>query len=130
MTGMYCREFLIAYHEQDKEHCKLTWWNFMLNKKFIHVDVYIEIAGGYLLIQPNVMGMGLYEQYFTKKEILTLDKTIFQSYIVKEDQIKIRPKGLITCVSIVKSLLYVKKWWIITPFQLYKYIERQQNVNI
>jgi len=122
---MYCREFLIAYHERDGEYCKLAWWNFMLKKEFTHVDVYIGIAGGYLLIQPNLTGIGLYEHYCTEKEILSLDKTKFQYYIVSEDQIKPRARGLITCVSIVKSLLYVKKWWIITPFQLYKYIERQ-----
>ena len=32
-------------------------------------------------------------------------------------------RGLITCVSVIKAAIGLKRWWIVTPYQLYKYLE-------
>ena len=36
-----------------------------------------------------------------------------------------RPRGLFTCVTAVKHLLGIRAWWIITPHQLYRYLQRR-----
>ena len=118
---MYYRRFIIAYHPADRTR----WWNWMLKKGYGHVEVYTDIAGGFMLLYPNFIGIALYEQYCTEEELLKLDNMVFQEYIVNQrESQKSNLKGIITCVSIVKNLLFINKWWIITPFQLYKYIER------
>ena len=39
-----------------------------------------------------------------------------------------RPNGLgvRSCVSLVKNLLCIRAWWVQTPYQLYRYLERRQ----
>ena len=32
------------------------------------------------------------------------------------------PRGMITCVSVVKAVMNLKAWWILTPQQLYIYL--------
>lgn len=35
-----------------------------------------------------------------------------------------RPRGLLTCVTVVKHLLGIRAWWILTPHQLYRYLQQ------
>ena len=50
-------------------------------------------------------------------------------YHVQEIEFRRRPRmnGLAvrSCVSLVKELLCVRAWWVQTPFQLYRYLERK-----
>jgi hypothetical protein len=32
-------------------------------------------------------------------------------------------RGFISCVSVVKAAIGIKRWWIVTPYQLYKHLE-------
>jgi len=32
-------------------------------------------------------------------------------------------RGLITCVSVIKAAIGLNRWWIVTPYQLYKHLE-------
>ena len=48
-------------------------------------------------------------------------------YIKKQRKDKFRMRGLLTCVSIIKHLLGIRAWWVITPKQLAKHLVRKHN---
>jgi len=48
-------------------------------------------------------------------------------YIRKSRQNKFIMRGILTCVTIMKHLLGIRAWWILTPKQLAKYLERKYN---
>lgn len=43
-------------------------------------------------------------------------------YFSRQRQDKFIFRGLLTCVSMVKHLLGIRAWWVVTPKQLYNYI--------
>ena len=40
------------------------------------------------------------------------------------------PRGIITCVSVVKGVMGQRAWWILTPLQLYYYLLRKGAVSL
>ena len=102
------------------------WFLNHFKKNFSHVVICkrAEISG-------NIIFFNCCSDNFDVKEISKID---FFNFITKKEvttvvsEVKtgpIKAKGLITCVSTAKHFLGIDKPFIITPYQLYKYLEKQ-----
>lgn len=69
-------------------------------------------------------------QHFDKAQIQDLPLWLkYQGYQIAQapinrSDLKIRPFDYWSCVSFIKRVLGIQKWWVITPWQLKKYIYR------
>lgn len=108
---------------------KLIRWAFgRLKKGFAHVSLWIPKKDESGMIEVNCCSNNLFVNEISNSEFvffLALPEITHLKTVQKDDGIK--PKGLITCVSMAKHFLGINKWWIITPWQLYQYIERKNH---
>lgn len=125
------RGLLPADETFDRRSERFLRWLIRLTCRpgFQHCFAYKPIAnppnGLYLLVDPRSNGMNV--MVATVPQILDdgYDGVYYASYEVPDYQRGWRPRGLLTCVSVIKHLLGVRAWWIITPHQLYRHLEKQ-----
>ena len=97
----------------------------LLQKEFSHVTLAKKSDNGYfwVIISPksgNIiidhLPMRDLRYYYPNAVIMP-----FRSVVHKKPQLTL---CLSTCVSVAKAVLGIRKWWIITPYQLYKFIAK------
>lgn len=104
---------------------------------FKHCFVCLETNGGWIIYDPLSFG--------TEVDVLVGIPTaisagidhverfyLSQGYVCVRVGItplerKVLPLTLFTCTEAVKRILGIREWWIITPFQLFKYLRRQEH---
>lgn len=104
---------------------------------FQHCFVCLETAGGWVLYDPlscgteiNVLvgiptgvsdGIDHVERFYRTQE--------YSCVRTKTSSLKRRAlsPALFTCVEAVKRVLGIRAWKVFTPFQLFKYLERQED---
>lgn len=107
---------------------RLRWYHCFLRKDFGHVFAFTEVAGGTLKVDHTIWGTSVVwagsitpEQCFNMAEghasaILRVDVDYNR---VPMDYIQ---RGLISCVSVLNSMLALRRCWSFTPWGLYKYL--------
>ena len=124
----YARDYYVAFRKSDK----FSWWNLFIGKELGHCLAFTPlVSGSWIMIDTTLGGIFIVE-YLTKEHIFN-DITSKFDYIVeiRTDYGKLfspRYKGLITCVSVIKNLLGIKKWWIISPKQLLRELEKNGRI--
>ncbi len=99
---------------------------YLLKKGYRHCFVVLEFDEVWCCIDPLSTYCDV--QVVLKKHVADLPLWLnFQGHEVLKAPIdrcclRVRPFGFLSCVSIVKRVLGLRKWWIITPWQLKKYI--------
>ena len=97
-----------------------------LKKDFSHVCLYkiARISGN--IIEFNCCSDGFSVDELTKQEFMDFvtKPGITMISVPVQDQ-EIQAKGFITCVSTAKHYLGINNPFIITPYQLYKYLEKK-----
>lgn len=124
-------KYLVLFMPHDFDG-KGTFWEklfcFCLNrlkKNYSHVVLYKQSRIEWNLIEINPASDNLIIREINKNDILNIMlKKEVSSLVVKARVAPIKAKGLITCVSIAKSILGIDKASIITPYQLFKYLEK------
>lgn len=113
-------KYLLVY---QASHEDAPWWAFMVDKSIGHVEVWWEIGGGYYTaVRP-------YHHYLvvdimqgpptgTVQEVLATRASDFPMF----------PAGLKTCVSIAKAMLGIRSIRVLTPRQLFNYIEQRDGI--
>jgi len=104
----------------------LDWRLKLLNPDFQHVLVARKSDTGYLWI---IVDSAYGNIYVDLRNMCDLED-LFPGSVILEYRSKINRTihakiGLISCVEMVKSFLGIRKWNIWTPYQLYKYIIKQ-----
>lgn len=117
-------------HDEVKETCfqKVFYWFLnRMKKNFSHVAVFrksaidgwvvgVDCCSDNLIIHE--MGYKQFFNFISKPEITCICVDVKPG--------KIKATGLITCVSVAKHYLGVDGWSIITPYQLFKYLEKNK----
>lgn len=88
----------------------------LLKRGFRHCAVLISIDGYNVLID-NMSHKCQFD--IIDDEITLTNIKVFPSRIIFNNSLL-----PITCVSVVKNFLGIRKWWIQTPWQLYRYLKK------
>ena len=125
------REAFTAYVVfQGAEH--QIWWRMFTRAGYRHVLLIIPTDGGRSLFDPNgscivVNGLSytvnLNSLDITAKqaaeECLKRGATeVFRFKVSKRFTREFIPRGILTCVSLIKAVMGINAWWVITPEQL------------
>lgn len=116
----YERTYYVCFRKADK----WSWWHIFTGKKYAHCASFTPlVAGNWLFIDPTSGGIFIIE-YLSYQHIINDLTRQFQVMLeIKTNYDKLytpRAKGILTCVSVIKNMLGIKKWWIVTPKQLMK----------
>jgi len=113
----------------DKE--RLQPWDLFTSKGYRHCFAIRWDGFNWILIDPlgswlevQVMPYGIDENVPAK--MLELGHNLL--YVRKSRSNKFIVRGPMTCVNIMKHLIGLKAFWIITPKQLYNYLKRKDYV--
>jgi len=118
----YDYDYLVCFQYKDNET--------LHGKLFGHVLLYRNVNGtSSIKINPTINGT-LIIPYTANVNIfyksLLRDYNCYIYTVKHEDVQKINVMfGVATCVSIVKNMLGIRAWWIITPRQLERYIQNR-----
>lgn len=117
----YKRKFYVVFKGEEKR----KWWGTFLDKRFRHCFLITDGPNkDALVINPSEGGTGVY--FYSKTAYAMAIESIHKGFIVAEytaqesNLAKPRLKFFRTCVGICKDFLGIKKWWVITPKQLYR----------
>lgn len=111
---------------KDSDHPCLKF----LKKGYRHVGVIVSFDGCNYYIDYSSLGFDIYDTCLTWEDIkYRLSKPdIKEEVIVREYSYIPSSLGLrlapLTCVEVVKTLLGINAPLVLTPYQLYKYLER------
>lgn len=102
------------------------WFQCFLMNGFGHVAVELQSEEGSILIDSNDCNTFVY-QYKKKMQESSafLNNSTTVNTFVNTTQVKKWIPSFFTCVTIVKSVLGIDERWIVTPYQLYKYLEKE-----
>lgn len=133
-AGCKTVEWWVVYHERPAFH----WWGRKLHPQFRHVELAREWRFGPGLL--DVMWLQMIPTYETLDVDLCTDpsppwvrcpKSTCQKVTSVRKLDSIRSWfdiGPFTCVEAVKVALGIRAFWVRTPYQLFKYIQRRNGV--
>lgn len=125
-----CEKYWVLFMPHDlkecdnKTECFFRWVLNRLHNNFSHVAVFkrSRIPGNIIEVNPCSTNLFIREQNIADFfEIMR--RPNITTVVVKTQTAPIKIKGLITCVSVAKSILGITSAGIITPYQLYKYLK-------
>lgn len=99
------------------------WWSRFLRPGFQHVSVIILTGGCWVLLRPmyaRTLVEALPYEEGDMPHTVHPEATFFPITINETERLR-SLVGLHTCVSFAKSIMGIRKPWIITPHQLYRY---------
>ena len=101
-------------------------WLHLLKKGYRHCFVVLEFEESWCCIDPLSTYCDI--QMVLKKHVSDLPLWLnFQGHdvcrvMLGKKSLTVRHFGILSCVSVVKRVLGIQKWWILTPWQLRRYI--------
>lgn len=101
------------------------WWLKFLKSGFRHCKMYVKITRKiYVEINPLSNQMFLLVHFFEKESDFkkVIHREIHLKTKIGAAPLKTAPFGAFTCVEAVKRTLGIHKFFVVTPYQLYKYI--------
>jgi hypothetical protein len=118
----------LCYIIFDKRQGEKRFWNILTSKGFDHVFLLTEtINGTTLALLPTPSGCLLDEWDYPIEEAITFFQhcTAIVRYQIPARRTDIwMPRGIITCVSLIKSILGIGGWSV-TPRGLYKQLTKE-----
>jgi len=110
----------------------VTWLRW-LRPGFRHCFVALDDGAAWLTVDPllhrlEVRASGLPSDFDLASEYRRMDLAVLE---VAPHPVPLRraPLGLFTCVETAKRLLGIRASWVITPWQLYRFIARQNQAS-
>ena len=108
----------------------MTWLR-VLAQGFRHCFVFVEVGSDWIMIDPlsNQMTIRSLEvisshdlaSWYTEQGHTAI--VTYQRYPMN----RVAPLGLFTCVEVIKRALGIHSVWVQTPFQLFKYLKKENN---
>ena len=124
ITDTETRRYWVIFSDAQEPH----WWDMYTRPKFRHCFIVMQAGTGTL--QVNYGGRGISVIYGEEPIQEFLGRchaeglTICTAFSCPNDVFRLKLE-LCTCVSIVKDILGIYSPWMYTPFQLYKYLRKQ-----
>lgn len=116
-------EGVIVFFGNGDNRC---WW---LKDGFRHCGVLIKgVFGTCCYVETTWGGFFIHSLCHmpSEEEVLQkyMEKGVWSAYVVMP-RTPYKPRfniTILTCVTLVKQVLGIRKWWIQTPYQLYRYL--------
>lgn len=134
LDGKMVREWWVVYHSRQW----VRWWGKYLHPEFRHVELTRPVQYGPGI--SDVMWLQVIPTYEMLDAEISMDPrppwTRCPNSTVQKVT-AIRPFGTLrswfdfgppTCVEVVKMALGIRAFWVRTPLQLFKYIQRREGV--
>lgn len=126
LIGHTKQQIYLIYEDRESH-----WWSHFFKKGYKHVfalrfDGFFWIKMDFLMGWTD-FGVVPYHDCATIKDI-TNGRNVIVQYVEAWRKPRYRVRLLFapwTCVEAMKSLLGIRAWWVITPYQLFKYCEAQ-----
>ena len=101
------------------------WWLHILRKGYRHCKIYVQMSEKiYLEVNPlsnqTFIFLHFFENHAEFKKVI--HKSCFIKTKIMQSELKSAPIGAFTCVEVVKRILGIHNFWIITPLQLYNFL--------
>ena len=125
IDGSHSRKYYVIFQGSDLKHWALN----RLNPYFKHVQIACKSEGGYFWIVTNPMGGNIFNDIFPADDSI---RSYFPDAVILETWSKPHPKPKarwwhINCVEIAKKMLGIRSVFVLTPYQLYKFIKGNKN---
>jgi hypothetical protein len=101
------------------------WINAILKPGFSHVCIVIHKHNADILVDPRI-GYTETNVYLPNSDWSILGKTVRVTRRAKIGKLR-GVVGPLNCVEQAKAFLGINKWWIFTPYQLYKELKNGQH---
>lgn len=102
-----------------------VWWLKWLKPGFRHCLVAVEEEGNWAYIEAVLSGMEIKATTVNCLGVLAADGcTVVEARQFQKLYHKLAPIEPISCVTVVKRILRLNHWFILTPHQLYKYLKK------
>jgi hypothetical protein len=113
-VGCDPRSYLLVYQPHSS---RAAWWTRSLDPRFAHVEVWRRLDEGiYLTLQP-------FHDYLVTDLVEGEPNGVVQRVVARRPQgLPMFPIGVKTCVSVAKAMLGIRAAWVLTPYQLHKYV--------
>lgn len=125
----YARPVWLVFSKRDG-----TIWKFaqrFTTTEFNHVYCLIETLDGVMRIDGSMAGITFHEFPLTWREYLVINADNITDCVrvdVCRGQYFKCLRGLYTCVTVAKAICLMRApWWIITPKQLYRWVNGKSN---
>ena len=117
-------DYFVAFGDSNVRH----FWDVFTRKGFRHCCVFKWDGYNWLLIDPLGQHLDVNVMPYTSEDdvpylfkqagwkVIRYKKTIKPKFIFR---------GMLTCVTVCKQVLGIKAAWVVTPWQLHKYIKRR-----
>lgn len=117
-------KFYLVYQQKENFH----WWGRLLKRGYkhvfaVHFDGLFWIKTDFLLGWTDISVL-CYDYKDSIHDITEGQEVVIQ-YVERWRKPRYRVPFLFapwTCVEAMKSLLGIRAWWVLTPYQLYKYL--------
>jgi hypothetical protein len=113
------------------EHGKHFWQRWFLKQGYGHLYIIQDITDtdSFILLVPLYNDLRIVFIKSEDKEEMLITKVRCAYYIEKAERLlgssfHLRLINPFTCVGIAKYYFGIRRWWIITPWQLAKYLEK------
>lgn len=113
-------DYLLVYQQRGE---RSAWWTRALSPRFAHVEVWRSLGdGAYLAVQP-------FHDCLSADITFAEPDGVVQRVVARRQRGGVMfPVGVKTCVSVAKAMLGVRAAWIVTPWQLFRYVESRKGV--
>lgn len=106
------------------------WFLKGLKRGYRHCAVFVQCGDSFVFMDPRLTGVDI-RVCAGASSVYDLaglkDTTVQAARIIQRTDRQIVP-AIFTCVTIVKRVLGIKAWWVLTPYQLNKYIMKNRQV--
>ena len=124
LIGLSHKRLYLVYEDKEPH-----WWSYFFKSGYKHVSAVI-FDGLFWIKMDFTLGYTdidvlCYDWHDTIKDV-TRDQDMITQYVEAWRKPRYRVRSIFapwTCVEAMKSLLGIRAWWVITPYQLYKYCE-------
>lgn len=110
------------------------WWLRLLRPGFRHCFVVLECSGGWVVIDPlshytAVAHVPFAKEFDPKSWYRQHDMLVVEVQFVSPNR-RVLPIRPYSCVECVKRVLGIRAGWVLTPWQLYRYLNKKRTFGL
>lgn len=122
LTPLGPADYAVVYYA---EQGTAAWWTRLIDRRFVHCEVWWELGDGYwVALRPNHCHL-TFDVMVGPPETMAHCSAVQRVRVARQKTSPMCPVGAKTCVSLVKATLGVRVPWIVTPRQLYNYLNKR-----
>lgn len=117
--AMYC---VVFYESRGAS----AWWTRWLDQRFVHVEVWWHIGDDYwVAVRPNHCYLACDVMHGGPRQGECGVSRFRTVKAMRSRSSPMVPFGMKTCVTVVKAVIGLRAAWIVTPRQLFNYLDKK-----